>query len=130
MTSAAGKLPEAASQIQVTVAQNSSETVIDLGAAFSAASGIQHGGGVKLSILGNTNSGLVTTDLSESALTLTYAPRKYGMATIIVSATDADGVSVTQTFVVTVRAPGLARVAQVTPTPASMPAPKPLLPSH
>jgi len=30
--------------------------------------------GLKLSIMGNTNPGLVQTDLSKAALTLTYAP--------------------------------------------------------
>jgi hypothetical protein len=88
--------------IRVTVAENSSETVIDLGAAFAAVSGLQHGDGLKLSVLRNTNPGLVSTDLSEAALTLTYARGKYGRATITVCATDADGVSAKRTIVVTV----------------------------
>ena len=94
--------PTSTTPISVTVAQNSSESVIDLGAAFGAVSGLQHGDGLKLSVLGNTNPGLVSTDLSEAALTLTYARGKYGTATITVCATDADGVSAQQTLLVTV----------------------------
>jgi hypothetical protein len=99
------------SPIPVTVAENSSQTVIDLGRIFSAMSGLQYADGLKLSILGNTNSGLVTTDLSEAALTLTYAQGKCGTATIIVNATDADRVSVQQTILVTV-GPSSPQVAQ------------------
>jgi hypothetical protein len=89
----------------VTVAENSPESVIDLGAIFSAQTGIQHDAGLRLTILGNTNSGLVKTDLSEAALTLTYTRGKCGTATITVSATDADGVSVRETILVTVTPP-------------------------
>ncbi len=91
-----------AAPIRVTVTQNAPETVIDLGAVFGAMSGIRAEDGLKLSILGNTNSGLVQTDLSEAALTLTYAPGKFGTATITACATDADGVSVQQILLVTV----------------------------
>jgi hypothetical protein len=89
-------------QMQVTVMENSPETVIDLGAVFGAMTGIHHEDGLQLSMLGNTNSRLVTTDLSEAALTLTYAQGKYGTATITVGATDADGVSVQEAILVTV----------------------------
>jgi hypothetical protein len=95
--------------MRVTVNQNSCATVIDLGIAFGAVSGLQHEDGLRLSILGNTNSGLVKTDLSEAALTLTYVRGKYGAATITVCATDADGVSVQRTLLVTVR-PGISAV--------------------
>ena len=94
--------PAATNPIQVTVAQNSPETVINVGAVFAAQSGLQQGDGLQLSTLGNTNSGLVTPDLSEAMLTLTYTGGKSGTATITVCATDADGVSAQQTFVVTV----------------------------
>jgi hypothetical protein len=128
--SAGGKPPGDAAQIQVTVEQDSAETVIDLGAAFDATSGIQHGGGLKLSIVGNTNSGLVTTDLSEGALTLTYSEGMYGTATITVGATDADGVSVTQTLVVTVHSANPPRLVLVGPIPAGLAAPTPAPPSR
>jgi hypothetical protein len=91
--------------VQVTVTQNTAETVIDLGTVFRATSGLRHGSGLKLSVLGNTNAGLVRTDLSESALTLSYARGRCGTATITVGATDADGVSARRTLVVTVRPP-------------------------
>src|SRR5262245_50187642 len=55
--------PAAAAPILVTVNENSSATVINLGAAFAAVGGLQHKDGLKLSILGNTNSGLVKASL-------------------------------------------------------------------
>jgi hypothetical protein len=106
--------------ICVTVDQDSPETVIDLGAAFAAARGLQHGDGLKLAILGNTNSGLVRTDLSEAALTLCYSRGKYGEATITACATDADGVSAKQTFLITVR-PARPVAAVRAPLPPSLP---------
>jgi hypothetical protein len=87
----------------VTVDENAPENIVHLGPVFGAMSGIQHGDGLQLSILGNTNSRLVKTDLSGTDLTLTYAPGKYGTAKITVGATDADGVSVQVTVLVTVR---------------------------
>jgi hypothetical protein len=107
--------PRGATPIRVTVAQNSSESVIDLGAAFGAVSGLQHGDGLKLSVLGNTNPGLVSTDLSEAALTLTYARGNYGTATITVCATDADGVSAQQNLLVTVLPLGPATAVSLAP---------------
>jgi hypothetical protein len=103
---------------RVTVNQGSPETVIDLGPVFGAMSGIHHGDGLNLSIMGNTNSGLVEADLSEAALILTYVPGKSGTATITVVATDADGVSVEQTVLVTVRPPTPAGTVGVSPIPA------------
>jgi hypothetical protein len=108
--------------ICVTVDQDTPETVIDLGAAFATARGLQHGDGLKLAVLSNTNSGLVSTDLSEAALTLTYARGKCGVATINVGATDADGVSVQQTFLVTVRPLQPAGAVRVTPLLVPLPA--------
>ena len=107
--------------IPVTVNENSPATVIDLGAAFNAVSGLQHGDGLKLSILGNTNSALVKPSLSGAALSLTYSRGKCGTATITVCATDADGVSVKRTLVVTVRAPVAAAPVALSPTPARLP---------
>jgi hypothetical protein len=90
------------SGLTVTVTQNSGPTVIDLGPIFAAMSGLQHDDGLQLAMLGNTNPGLVGTDLSRTELTLTYTPGKSGAATITVGATDADGVSVRETLFVTV----------------------------
>src|SRR5262249_19599487 len=89
-------------QMQVTVRENSAPTVIDLGNVFAGMSGIQHDEELQLSVLGNTNAGLVQTDLSDGELTLTYSPSQWGSATIMVGATDADGVSVQENIVVTV----------------------------
>jgi hypothetical protein len=96
------QLPGGTAPVRVTVAENSPATVIDLGPVFAAMSGIQHQDGLQLAILGNTNSRLVTAELSEAALTLTYTRGQYGTATITVAATDADGVSVQKAVVVTV----------------------------
>jgi hypothetical protein len=99
-----GGLPPAASnQMRVTLDENAAASVIELGAVFAAMKDIHPKGGLQLSILGNTNPGLVTTDLSGADLTLTYARGKHGTATITVGATDADGVSVRETILVTVR---------------------------
>jgi hypothetical protein len=88
--------------IRVTVTENSPRTVIDLGPVFGAMPGIHPADGLRLSILGNTNGSLVKTDLSGAALSLAYARGQCGTATITVGATDADGVSVQQTIIVTV----------------------------
>src|SRR5262245_12791938 len=88
--------------MRVTVRENSRQTVIDLDLVFAQMSGIQHKDGLQLSVLGNTNAGLVRTNLSEGELTLTYTPSRCGTATIIVGATDADGVCVRENILVTV----------------------------
>jgi hypothetical protein len=98
-----GKLPAASNQMRVTIDENSAATVIELGAIFAAMSDIHPKDGLQLSILGNTNSGLVKTDLSGADLTLIYARGKHGTATVTVGATDADGVSVREIIFVTVR---------------------------
>jgi hypothetical protein len=98
-----GQLPGGTTPIRVTVTENSAPTVIDMGPIFAAIPGLQYQDGLRLSVLGNTNSALVQTTLSDSALTLTYQKNQYGSATIVVCATDADGVSVQQTLLVTVR---------------------------
>ena len=99
---ATGVKPPGGSPIMVTVAENSSPTVIDLSPAFGTMSGIRPATGLKLSILGNTNSGLVKPTLSEASLSLTYVRGKSGTATVTVCATDRDGVSVKQALLVTV----------------------------
>jgi hypothetical protein len=98
-----GKLPAASNLMRVTTDENSPATVIALGAVFAAMSDIHPKDGLQLSILGNTNAGLVKTDLSGADLTLSYARGKNGTATVTVGATDADGVSVREIIFVTVR---------------------------
>jgi hypothetical protein len=114
---AAGTRPGSCPPICVTVAENSPATVIDLRAAYASVGGLQLSDGLTFSILGNTNPELVTTNLSEAALTLSYAGGKSGTATITVCATDADGVSVKRTLLVTVLPPSPARVVSVSPPP-------------
>jgi hypothetical protein len=120
----AGKTPGGTSPICVTVFENASETVINLSTAFATVGGLQHRDGLKLSILGNTNRGLVSTDLSEAALTLTYARGKSGTATITLCATDADGVSVKRSLVVTVRLPIPPGAGVRLPSPTVQPPPR------
>src|SRR5262245_9710814 len=100
-----GNLPGATIPIRVRVTENAPETVIDLSAAFGAMTGIQHRDGLRLRLLGNTNAGLIRTELSEAVLTLTYTRGRCGTASITVAATDADGVSVQRTIQVTVSPP-------------------------
>jgi hypothetical protein len=97
-----GGKPLGATPMRVKVAENAPATVIPLGAVFAAMKGIHAKDGLQLSILGNTSPSLVKTDLSGADLTLTYARGKCGTATITVSATDVDGMSVRQTILVTV----------------------------
>jgi len=113
-----GQSSTGTNEITVTVMENSPDTVIDLGAVFGAMPGIHHEDGLQLSMLGNTNSRLVRTDLSDTDLTLTYARGKYGTATITVGATDADGVSVRETILVTVRPRPPAPTAETVAGPA------------
>jgi hypothetical protein len=91
-----------ANQMRVTVMQNSPASVIDLGPLFAQMSGAHHADGLQISLLGNTNPGLVKTDLSEGEMTLTYTPSQCGTATITVGATDADGACMRENIVVTV----------------------------
>jgi len=89
-------------QMSVTVIENSPQTIINMDLIFAELGGLQYEDGLQLSMLGNTNTGLVTPDLSEAELTLNYAPGKAGTATVTVGATDADGVSEQESILVTV----------------------------
>jgi hypothetical protein len=88
-------------EMQVTVKENSPATVIDLESVFAGMTGIQQEE-LQMSLLGNTNAGLVKTDLSDGELTLTYTPSQFGTATVMVGATEADGASVQENILVTV----------------------------
>src|SRR5579875_3411299 len=95
----------AANQVTVTVTANSLASVIDLDALLIEASGAHPEGGLQLSLVGNSNPGLVKPSLSDGELTLTYASSKCGKATITVGVTNADGSSGRETIVVTVLPP-------------------------
>jgi hypothetical protein len=107
----------AANQTEVTVVENSTKSVIDLGPIFTHMSGIHPEDGLQLSLLGNTNPGLVKAELSEGELTLTYTPSRYGTATITVGATEADGSCVRENIVITVLPSLSAKVGGVSPIP-------------
>jgi hypothetical protein len=98
----AGTPTASTNTMRVTVYQDARPTVLDLGPVFAAFPGLQHADGLRLTMLGNTNSGLVKASLSKTQLTLCYTPGKTGTATLTVGATDADGVSVRETLLVTV----------------------------
>jgi hypothetical protein len=123
---ASSKPPGGTTPIRVVVDQDSPETVLELGTAFGARSGLQQGDGLKLSVLSNTNPALVKTELSEATLTCTYARGKSGTAIVIVAATDGDGVSVRQSVEVTVRPPAVAGVPTVTLTSVGVVTPIPM----
>ena len=95
----------ASNQITVTVGETFTQSVIDLCPRFAQSSGVRPEDGVQLSILGNTNPALVTPELSEGELTLTYAPSRYGTATITVGVITADGSCMRENILVTVLPP-------------------------
>jgi hypothetical protein len=92
----------AANQMRVTVLQSAPASVIDLDPLFAGRSGVHPADGLQMALVGNTNPGLVTSDLSEGELTLTYTPSQCGRATITVGATDAGGACVREAILVTV----------------------------
>jgi hypothetical protein len=107
--------------MKVTVVENSPASVINLNAVFAAVSGLQHKDGLQMSLMGNTNPGLVRADLSKAELTLQYARGQSGSATIVVAATDADGVCAKENILVTVlplvRPPGTATQVTLSASP-------------
>jgi hypothetical protein len=81
--------------------ENDPDTVLNLLSAFAD---VDIGDSLTLSVSGNTNPGLVTTDMVGTQLTLSYLPNQYGTAEITVRATDsgAPGLEVEDTFTVDV----------------------------
>jgi hypothetical protein len=104
----------AANQMTITVAANSPASVIDLDSVLS---GAHPQGGAQMSLVGNSNPGLVKPSLSDGELTLTYTSSTSGTATITVVAINADGSSVDQSIVVTVLAPPPKIGAGLPPSP-------------
>jgi uncharacterized repeat protein (TIGR01451 family) len=76
----------------------------DLNAVFTDA---EEGSALDFSILSNTNSALVTTNIitADSTLDLSFTASASGTATITVRATDSGGLTVDDVFTVTVNAP-------------------------
>jgi hypothetical protein len=85
----------------VVASENDPDTMLNLAAAFVD---VDIGDNLTLSVVGNTNPGLVTTELVGTQLTLSYLPDQSGTAEITVRATDsgAPGLSVDDTFTLTV----------------------------
>lgn len=82
----------------ITVDQNSQSTILDLSSVFKE----PENKALTLSIVGNTNSNLVTATLTGTTLNLAYAPNQTGSAIITIRATAADGETVETSFTVTV----------------------------
>jgi len=82
----------------VTVDEDAIDTVLDLSSVF----GDIDSPAPTLTVEGNTNSGLVSTSLIGTDLTLSYAADANGTADITIRATDADELWVADTFTVTV----------------------------
>jgi hypothetical protein len=98
-----GKPLQGTGPVDVAVDQNTPRIFLDLGPLFGKSPDLHPEDGLRFSVLGNTNPGLVKTSLSEAEITLTFAPGKYGTATLTVGATDADGACAQATISVKVR---------------------------
>jgi len=82
----------------VTVNEDADDMVVDLSAVFDD---VEDGTSLTFSVADNTNSDLVTTSLTGTNLTLSYAAQQTGTANITIRATDSDGGWVLDTFSVT-----------------------------
>ncbi|NQU21889.1 MAG: lamin tail domain-containing protein [Candidatus Nealsonbacteria bacterium] len=85
--------------VDVTADEDAPDTVLNLSTTFADD---DPGDGLTLSVTGNTNPGLVATNVAATNLTLAYAEDRYGTVEITVRATDGEGVWVEDTFAVTV----------------------------
>ena len=97
--------PTTSGLANVTVAEDSTDSVIDLLAAFVDVEDLDSN--LIYSIEGNTNATLFTAsslDATANTLTLNYAPNKNGSSDITIRATDSGGKFVETTFTVTVNA--------------------------
>ncbi|MEC7838440.1 MAG: Ig-like domain-containing protein, partial [Chlamydiota bacterium] len=83
----------------VTANEDAVNKVIDLSKAFKDS---DSGDTLVYTVVGNTNSSLVSTSISSGNLTLDYGDNQNGSSTITVRATDSFGAYVEDTFVVTV----------------------------
>jgi len=88
----------------VAVDEDADDTHIDLTGVFGDVDILTDGDSLTLSVSDNTNTGLVSTSLVGSTLTLSYAGDQNGEAEITVLATDSGGKSISSTFTVTVTA--------------------------
>jgi len=93
----------AAAIADVTVDEDSANTVIDLTSVFDDPD-LGQGDSLTLSVGANNNEALVGTAISGQQLTLTYAPNANGVATITVVATDTQNATAQDQLTVTVNA--------------------------
>ncbi|MEX2454033.1 MAG: Ig-like domain-containing protein, partial [Rhodospirillaceae bacterium] len=82
----------------VAVDEDAADQVIDLAAIFTDVDDAT----LTYAVTANTNAGLVTTALAGASLTLGFLADQSGAASITVTATDGEGLSVAETFDVTV----------------------------
>ncbi len=91
--------PTVASPISnVTVNENAAAVVVSLASIFADVDGDT----LVLTVSANTDAGLVSTSLSGTDLTLSFAPNRFGTASITVRADDGHGALAETTFGVTV----------------------------
>ncbi|WP_229743168.1 Kelch repeat-containing protein, partial [Hymenobacter qilianensis] len=83
----------------VTVPKNSPPTQLNLATVFADNGGAAN---LKLTVTANSDPNVVSTSLSGTTLTLTYAPNAISSANVTIRATDADGLFVEDTFQVTI----------------------------
>ena len=90
-------------QIEVDVAVNAPDKVIDLRTYIPNWDAVPSDQTPRLSIVRNTNRGLVTADISDTELTLSFARGQSGTATVTVAVQDASGATAQISFVITVQ---------------------------
>ena len=96
----ANDLPFVANPIaNITIDEDAADTWLGLSGVFDD---IEDGTDLAFSIAGNTHPLLVTPSVVDEELKLVYAPDGNGSAFITVRATDSEGASVTDTFILTV----------------------------
>jgi hypothetical protein len=90
-------------QVEVDVAVNAPDKVIDLRTYIPNWDAVPSDQTPRLSIVRNTNRDLVTADISDTELTLSFARGQSGTATVTVAVKDASGASTQISFVITVQ---------------------------
>ena len=86
----------------VDVDEDAAPTVIDLADVFGDVDIVTNGDSLSLSVVSNTNEGLVEATLDGTELTLSYLANQYGTVEVTVRATDTPGAHVEDTFTLTV----------------------------
>ncbi len=86
----------------VSVDEDSGDSVIDLVTVFDDVDIITDGDSLTISVVSNSNTGLVSTNLVNGQLTLDYRSQQFGLATIVVRATDLAGEYRDETILVNV----------------------------